>query len=222
MTRIESGQKAVGARSLAFLEIASVVVSCLVAEWVILSFFSRTRSLIIVPVLLALVLMFLSHRAYGESLHDLGFRADNFLSSIKLLALPTLIAVVLILVGGWFVKDSHFGAAQFRARLILVPPWALLQQYALQGYINRRAQIVVGAGWRSVVFVGVIFCLVHLPNPLLAGLTLAGGMIWAAVYQARPNIFALAISHSIASICIAWAIPLEFTNGLRVGFKYFG
>lgn len=219
---MESEQQAIGARALAFWEITSVVVSCFIAEWVILSFFSRSRTLVIVPVLLALGLMFLSHRAHGETLRDLGFRADNLLSSLRLLVLPTLVAVGVILVGGWFLSDGHFGPGQFRARMIFVPPWALLQQYALQGYINRRTQILVGSGWHSVVVVGVIFSLVHLPNPLLACLTLVGGIIWAAVYQSQPNIFALAISHSIASICVAWAIPLGFTNGLRVGFKYFG
>jgi hypothetical protein len=219
---MESKREVIDARALAFWEITSVVVSCWIAEWVILSFFGRSRSLIIIPVLLALGLTLLSHRAYGETLRDLGFRVDNFVASVRWLALPTLLAVVVILIGGWLLRGGHLAPSQLRARLIWLPFWALLQQYVLQCYLNRRAQIVVGPGWHSVVVVGVVFSLVHLPNLLLAGLTLVGGMVWAAAYQSQPNIFALAISHSIASICVAWAIPLEFTNGLRVGFKFFG
>ncbi len=68
----------IGQRTLAFWEIASVLTSCLIAEWVVLSFFGRNRTLVILPVLLALILMIVSHRTYDEDLRELGFRVDNF------------------------------------------------------------------------------------------------------------------------------------------------
>lgn len=209
-------------RTLALAEIVSVALSCLIAEWVFLSFLSRYRWLVIVPLLLAVAFMVLSHRAYRESARDLGFRSDNLVRTLRLLIWPTLIAIIIIFVVGWYLTGPPSLPRLLRPRLLVVPAWALFQQYALQGFINRRAQVAFGKGVVSVLLVAVVFAVLHLPNPVLSMLTLLGGLIWATVYQREANLFALAASHTVASISLAIALPLTVINGLRVGFKYFG
>ena len=206
---------------LALWEIISVVTSCLIAEWVVLAFAGRNKLVIAVPILLALGLMIFSHRARNESLSDIGFRSDNLPDSCRLLLVPTAGAVLVILATGWFTNHALF-AGHFRVRYISLPLWALFQQYTLNGFINRRAQLAFGKGLKSITVVAVIFALLHLPNPLLAVATLIGGLIWAAVYQRQPNLFALALSHTVLSITLALSLPQYLLNSLRVGFKYFG
>lgn len=209
------------ARSLALWEIVSVVTSFLIAEWVVLSFVGRSKLVIAIPILLGLALIAFSHRERGETLRDIGFRTDNFFEACRLLLFPTATAVLLIVAIGWVTSYSIFDG-HFRLRFLSLPLWALCQQYVLNGFINRRAQLAFGKGLKSILLVAIVFGLLHLPNPLLAIVTLIGGAIWAAAYQRQPNLFALALSHSLVSITLALTISPSLLNSLRVGFKYFG
>jgi membrane protease YdiL (CAAX protease family) len=88
--------------------------------------------------------------------------------------------------------------------------------------MNRRAELALGKGPKSIVLVAAVFSVLHFPNPLLAALTFGAGLIWAAVYQRQPNLFALAISHALCSVTLALTISPKLLNSLRVGFKFFG
>src|SRR6476660_352650 len=207
-------------RGLAVWEILSVATSCLLVEWVVLSFVGGSKLVGAVPLVLAVGFMFYSHRERGETAQEIGFRTDNFLAACRLLVLPTALVVFLVVVFSWFANGAFLGP--WRDRFLLLPIWALFQQYALNGFINRRAELAFGKGFRSVLLVAVVFSLIHLPNPLLATLTFLGGLVWAAVYQRQPNLFALALSHAVSSLTLALAVSPQLLDSLRVGFKYFG
>ncbi len=214
-------------RALAGWEIASVASSILIAEWILSVVVGRSRFVVAVPITLVFVFMICSHRLRSETLRELGFRLDNFPRALKLLLLPMLATAGLCLLVGWWLGEGinflrwHAGRP-ILGQLFLGFGWGLVQQYVLQSFINRRAQIIWGPGWLSVFLVAGVFGGLHLPNPWLTVVTFAGGVIWATVYQRAPNIFALAVSHSVMTWVVVSTLPASALNHLRIGLKYFG
>jgi membrane protease YdiL (CAAX protease family) len=213
-------------RALAGWETASVVSSVLIAEWMAATGAGFTKAIIAVPVALAIVLVVLSHRLRSESMRDIGFRFDNFLRALSLLTVPVVATALLCLLVGWKLGTSvnflrwhpnRYLALQFAVGFC----WALAQQYVLQGFVNRRAMILAGRGWVSILITATIFGLLHLPNIWITAITFVGGIIWAAVYQRVPNLFALAITHSVMTWFIVSTLPPSALHHLRVGLGYF-
>jgi membrane protease YdiL (CAAX protease family) len=213
-------------RALAAWEIGSLVSSALIAEWILSAAAGRTKFIVLIPAAFAFALVIGSQVLRGEKLRDLGIRFDNFLQALKLLAGPMIGVAILCAALGLF-----FGARpdpfrwhperQLAGQLGLGFLWGLVQQYALQSFVNRRAQIIWHKGLRSVLLTAFVFALLHFPNPWLMVVTLTGGLVWGAVYQRAPNLFALALSHSVMTWVLVSTLPLSALNHLRIGFNYF-
>lgn len=213
-------------RSLAAWEIASLVSSALIGEWIMSAAAGRTKLIVFIPVTFAFVLVISSHLLRKESFRDLGFRFDNFLSALKLLALPMLVVGLMCVASGLILgtRPNLFRWHPERpiaGQLALGFAWGFVQQYVLQSFINRRAQIVWPGGVCSVLLTAGIFALLHFPNPWLMVITFIGGLVWAFVYQRAPNLFALALSHSLMTWVLVSTLPISVLNHLRIGFKYF-
>jgi membrane protease YdiL (CAAX protease family) len=213
-------------RALAAWEIVAASTSALAAEWVVGTLVGRGRLLLLVPVTTAVVFMLVSHRLRRESAREVGWRFDNFGQAARLLLPPMIFVSVLLVCFGWYAGTLDFRRWEGGQTIMGVPGlsliWGPLQQYALQGFINRRAQLALGRGSLSVLLVAVLFAVFHLPNPWLTFATFAGGLLWAWVYQRAPNILAVGLSHSLMTWVMISSVPPGALHNLRVGFKYFG
>ena len=156
-------------RALAGWELVSVVSSIVIAEWMLASAAGLSKAVVAIPVVLAFALMLTSHVVRGESFRDLGFRFDNFLRAMGLLIVPMGVAAAICLIVAWRLGSSidffrWHPNRNLLLQMILGFGWALAQHYVLQGFLNRRAMLVAGSGWTSVLIVAVIFGFLHLPN----------------------------------------------------------
>lgn len=212
-------------RVLALWEIVSLTSTALIAVWAVLAL-ATSRWVLVVPIALAFSFIILSHRIRKETARELGWRTDNFLYALRLLLLPMLGAAALMVAAGWFMGSLRLAMPEKRSAILWLPfagiAWGLVQQYVLQSFFNRRAQMVWGRGPLSVLVVAFIFALIHLPNLWLAAATFVGGVVWAAVYQRAPNLLALGLSHGIMTWVLITTVPQSALQSLRVGFKYFG
>jgi membrane protease YdiL (CAAX protease family) len=146
-------------------------------------------------------LIIFSKQSRKESFHDLGFRLDNFQSSLRLHFLPAASATVILCLvwSRFFTLDSEFYLkAKFWEKLITYPLWALFQQYiALAFFFRRLKDIFFPSILPAVLCSGVIFSASHIPNPPLMIFTFLGGLFWAWAYDRRANLFTIALSHGI-------------------------
>lgn len=217
-----------GERALAGWEIGSVVSSVLVAEWAGLALAEWRMFALVVPATLACALIVASQWLRGETRRELGLGRAHFGRALKLLALPMLLGTLLLFImgRGWYGAPVVFNWQRAGWMFWGLPVWGLLwglvQQYALQAFINRRLQTLWGAGWQTTLVVALIFALLHLPNPGLMAATFLGGLLWATVYQRAPNLWALALSHAVMTFVLISTLPPALLGSLRVGYRYFG
>jgi hypothetical protein len=155
-----------------------------------------------------------------ETPRELGFRAGNFLAALSRLALPLSVFIIAVVAVGLLAGSLRFGQ-KFFLMLAFVPLWALLQQYLLLAFINRRLRVILGAGMGSRVGTAAIFSILHLPNPVLTLACAAGGYIWAKEYEREPNLFASALTHTLASAFLANSLPGWLLKNMVVGYNYF-
>ena len=207
------------------LEIAFVVICVLTVEWVVLPVFGKNVIAGLVPVLAAFVAMIVSHVVRREPPRQIGWRLDNFGRSLLVLIPPMLAATVFLTMVGYSLGSLKLREVRpgwpLLSTFLGLFVWGLMQQYPLQGFINRRAQMAWGSGAFSVAIVASIFALLHLPNLWLTIATFLSGLMWAWAYQKSPNLFALGLSHALMTIVLVLTVPYSALHGLKVGYGYF-
>lgn len=167
-----------------------------------------------------LVASFLLHR---DTPKTLGWRADNLWPATRQAAVAfAIFAVLLAVVGFALGAPAHIPAhlGSFR-RLWNYFAFCLLQEVALQSFLNNRLMAIVPRPWISSLLAGTIFAGLHWPNPVLVPVTFVGGSIMAWLFARQRNIIVLAVGQAILGSIVWWAFPLAWHHSLRVGPAYY-
>src|ERR1700724_3662026 len=69
--------------------------------------------------------------------------------------------------------------------------WSLQQEFILQSFFFVRLESVLG-GRRAAVRAALLFCIGHIPNPLLTVLSFIGGLIFCELFRRYRNLYPLA------------------------------
>ncbi len=98
---------------------------------------------------------------------------------------------------------------------------ALWQQALVNGYFLPRLEEGFRNEWKSIFVLGLLFGIVHFPNPVLMPVTMIGGMLSAYFFLRTRNIYALLLVHAILAVSIMYFFPHSWHHHLRIGPGYF-
>jgi hypothetical protein len=204
-----------GARRAA-LELAALILGVEAIMWIAPVSGNPKLTYAIVAIIMA-ALLAASHLSESPGARQIGLRFDNFLRSLRRQALPLSLFILIVALAGAASGTLRFGEKFFNM-LLMVPPWALLQQYMLLAFAHRRLRRVFKKG--AILATALLFSLLHLPNPVLVVACALGGYIWAREYELEPNLLVNSIAHTLASAFLANSLPGWLLKNMVVGYNY--
>jgi len=99
--------------------------------------------------------------------------------------------------------------------------WAVMQQFLLQIYFLVRLMRLLPGKVAPVIAAAGLFSLAHLPNPVLAPVTMVWGVIACILFLRYRNLYTLGLAHGILGICVAVIVPDSIQHHMRVGIGYY-
>jgi membrane protease YdiL (CAAX protease family) len=155
--------------------------------------------------------------------HDFKYREWGFdpraLMPGLLLTLPITLLLCIVIVGIGAALGTLHDRRDFLGSLWPLILWGGAQQWVLQTVVLRESQRATTP--RTGIFLAaLLFGIVHLPNPFLAPVTFAAGLLWGRLYHRYPNIFPLALSHALGTLAVVYAFNQDITGRLRIGASY--
>jgi CAAX prenyl protease-like protein len=97
--------------------------------------------------------------------------------------------------------------------------WALQQEFILQAIFFLRFEALLSS--RRAVFASAsVYAVAHLPSPILAALSLFGGMLFCELFRRWRNLYPIGLIHAALGLTIAASMPDKWMHHMRVGIGY--
>ncbi len=97
--------------------------------------------------------------------------------------------------------------------------WSLVQEFILQSVFFVRFEALLGSR-RAVFASAAVYALAHLPNPILTGLSLLGGIVFCELFRRWRNLYPIGLIHAALGLTIAASLPDKWMHHMRVGIGY--
>jgi len=166
------------------------------------------------------VASFFLHR---DTPKTLGWRADNLLPASRRASVVFAILIAAICIAGLSLGALHRLPTHLidRHRFWGYCAFCLLQQVALNSFLNNRLLAAFQSALPAALASGLIFAALHLPNPVLVPLTFVGGTAMAWLFATERNILPLTVGQAMLGALVWWAFPIAWHHGMRVGPGYY-
>ena len=149
----------------------------------------------------------------------LGWRVDNFWSATKRATVVFLPCALAIFVLGFLLGGEHqaFRHVFLPSRVFSYMFFCLLQQVGLSSLVTNRLLAAFDSPLRVSLISGLLFALLHWPNPVLVPLTFVGGALMAWLFWKERNILPLTIWQAALGTLVWEAFPIARHHAMRVG-----
>jgi membrane protease YdiL (CAAX protease family) len=195
----------------------AVVAITLVYQWPVVYLIGTRRWASNMAILVCLGLCLAYHLRHSRSRRHWGFSRRSLLPGLRLVGAFTVPAASAFLGAGYLLESLRWRDDPLPSFAFLLV-WALAQQLALHTLVLRTLETRVSA---PALAAGLVFALLHLPNPFLVPLTFLAGWTWCGIYRRHPHLLPLALSHAVGSFTILSSLPRGVTGGMRVGYSWF-
>ena len=162
-----------------------------------------------------------STAVHRPKLSEIGLSLRGLRSSLWVIPAAIAVSSAAMLLA-WAAGTLHplFGAVAQARHSTGYAIWAVLQQFILQSYFFLRFEKLVST--RSAVLLSAgLFCLAHIPNPVLLIVCLIAGCVACEIFRRNRNIYALGVAHAILGLTIAITVPDDIHRHMRVGIGYY-
>ncbi len=151
----------------------------------------------------------------------MGLRTANFGRSLWIAVAALAVAGAAVLIAArMHMLLLPAGPLAFVATYCAYAIWTGVQEFLLQGFFVLRFLRVIPKPWIAALTASVLFAAAHLPNPVLAPITLLWGFVACLLFLRYRNLYPLMIAHAILGIAVAMTIPGPVDHNMRVGLGY--
>lgn len=201
-------------------EVALILLLIQIRIW----FFDRMGALTWIATAIPIAVAIYSWYRHGDNLMTLGVIPESLTKDLQQIFGTFIIFLACIITVSSIWNPEAFGqpdlSRKFSKLVLLYFPWALLQQLWCNGYFVNRLQKIFRSSKATTFSTGLLFGIVHLPNPVLFVATWLGGMMSAHFFQRNRNLYFLALAHAILAVSIKYFLPESWHHNLRIGPGY--